>query len=83
MTQGAVPEPEAKQWQLPLWLAGAAAATTVVSIAAFEILMGAALLAAKILGLADPAVRQRVEAMQRENVDVILRDDAALKTQAG
>jgi len=32
--------------QIPLWLAGAAAATTVVSIAAFEILLGAALIAA-------------------------------------
>jgi O-antigen ligase len=31
--------------QIPLWLAGAAAATTVVSIAAFEILLGAALVA--------------------------------------
>lgn len=35
-----------KKEQLPLWLAGAAAATTVVSIAAFEILLGAALVAA-------------------------------------
>ncbi len=34
-----------KKEQIPLWLAGAAAATTVVSIAAFEILLGAALLA--------------------------------------
>jgi hypothetical protein len=35
-----------KKEQIPLWLAGAAAATTVVSIAAFEILLGAALVAA-------------------------------------
>lgn len=35
-----------KREQIPLWLAGAAAATTVVSIAAFEILLGAALIAA-------------------------------------
>ena len=34
--------------QIPLWLAGAAAATTVVSIAAFEILLGAALIAALV-----------------------------------
>ena len=34
-----------KKEQIPLWLAGAAAATTVVSIAAFEILLGAALVA--------------------------------------
>lgn len=33
-----------KKEQIPLWLAGAAAAATVVSIAAFEILLGAALL---------------------------------------
>jgi O-antigen ligase len=39
-------EDSLKREQLPLWLAGAAAATTVVSIAAFEILMGAALVAA-------------------------------------
>jgi O-antigen ligase len=35
-----------KTEQIPLWLAGAAAATTVVSIAAFEILLGLALVAA-------------------------------------
>jgi putative inorganic carbon (hco3(-)) transporter len=34
-----------KKEDLPLWLAGAAAATTVVSIAAFEILLGATLVA--------------------------------------
>jgi 5-(carboxyamino)imidazole ribonucleotide mutase len=43
---------------------------------------GAALLAAKILALGDPAIAGRIEAMQRENVEVILRDDEALKTQA-
>jgi O-antigen ligase len=35
--------------QIPLWLAGGAAVTTVVSIAAFEILLGAALLAALLI----------------------------------
>lgn len=35
-----------KKEQIPLWLAGAAAAATVVSIAAFEILLGMALVAA-------------------------------------
>ena len=40
---------------------------------------GAALLAAKILGLADPSIRERVEAARRENVEVILRDDDAVK----
>jgi putative inorganic carbon (HCO3(-)) transporter len=35
-----------KPEQIPVWLAGAAAATTVVSIAAFEILLGIALVAA-------------------------------------
>ena len=43
-----------KKEHLALWLAGAAAATTVVSIAAFEILLGAALLAV----LLDPSARE-------------------------
>jgi phosphoribosylaminoimidazole carboxylase PurE protein len=43
---------------------------------------GAALLAAKILALGDPAIRERIEAMQRENVEVILRDDKAIQTPA-
>ena len=44
---------------------------------------GAALLAAKILALADPAIAGRIEAVQRENVEVILRDDESLRSQAG
>jgi 5-(carboxyamino)imidazole ribonucleotide mutase len=40
---------------------------------------GAALLAAKILGVGNAAIRQRVESLQRENVETILRDDAALR----
>ena len=36
---------------------------------------GAALLAAKILGLGDPALRERVVARQQGNVDRIVEDD--------
>jgi phosphoribosylaminoimidazole carboxylase PurE protein len=39
----------------------------------------AALLAAKILGLVDPALRQRVAQFQMEQAGRILRDDAALQ----
>lgn len=39
---------------------------------------GAALLAAKILGLSDPEIRQKVEAMQKKNAAAILADDADL-----
>lgn len=39
---------------------------------------GAALLVAKILALADPAVRGRIEALQRAHHDKILVDDAEL-----
>ena len=44
---------------------------------------GAALLAAKMLALADPAIGDRIQALQRDNVEVILRDDEAVKVQAG
>ncbi len=37
---------------------------------------GAALLAAKILGLADPAVRERVATLQKQMVERVLDDDA-------
>ena len=40
---------------------------------------GAALLAAKILGLADPAVRERVAALQKQMVERVLDDDADIK----
>jgi len=40
---------------------------------------GAALLAAKILGLADPAVRKRVAALQKQMVERVLDDDAEIK----
>lgn len=36
---------------------------------------GAALLAAKILGLGDPALRERVVALQQHNLDRIISDD--------
>jgi len=36
---------------------------------------GAALLAAKILGLGDPALRERVVALQQHNLDRIMSDD--------
>ena len=36
---------------------------------------GAALLAAKILALADPAIKARVEALQQSNRNTILQDD--------
>lgn len=39
---------------------------------------GAALLAAKIIGLTDAAVRERVAALQRENSARLLADDAEL-----
>jgi len=39
---------------------------------------GAALLAARILGLGDPAIRERVEVLRQKNVDKIMGDDAAL-----
>jgi phosphoribosylaminoimidazole carboxylase PurE protein len=40
---------------------------------------GAALLAAKILGLADPSVRERVMAMQQHMRERILADDAEVR----
>ncbi len=40
---------------------------------------GAALLAAKILALGSPELRQRVQSIQRANADTILCDDAALR----
>jgi phosphoribosylaminoimidazole carboxylase PurE protein len=40
---------------------------------------GAALLAAKALGLADPSLRARVEAMQRQMRERILADDAEVR----
>lgn len=36
---------------------------------------GAALLAAKMLGLGDPAVRARIEVLRQENIDKIMADD--------
>ena len=41
----------------------------------------AALLAAKILGLADPAIRARVQAFQQEAVETVLAADASLVQQ--
>jgi phosphoribosylcarboxyaminoimidazole (NCAIR) mutase len=40
---------------------------------------GAALLAAKILALGSPELRQRVQSIHRANADTILCDDAALR----
>lgn len=40
---------------------------------------GAALLAAKILGLSDPAIRERVAALQKRAVERILTDDAEIQ----
>jgi 5-(carboxyamino)imidazole ribonucleotide mutase len=39
---------------------------------------GAALLAAKILGLSDPEVRQKIEAAQKAAADKIMRDDSQI-----
>ncbi len=39
---------------------------------------GAALLAAKILGLADPTVRARVIESQKRQADTVMADDEAL-----
>jgi phosphoribosylcarboxyaminoimidazole (NCAIR) mutase len=39
---------------------------------------GAALLAAKILGLVDPAILERIEELQQNNRDKITTDDAEL-----
>jgi phosphoribosylcarboxyaminoimidazole (NCAIR) mutase len=44
--------------------------------------VGAALLAAKILGVLDSTIRQQVEAFQRENAETILHDDEAMKIAA-
>jgi phosphoribosylaminoimidazole carboxylase PurE protein len=44
---------------------------------------GAALLAAKILGLNDAAIRERVIAKQKEMADRLLQDDAELHPSAG
>ncbi len=41
---------------------------------------GAALLAAKILGLADPEIRQKVKTVQHDNAQTILADDDELRT---
>lgn len=43
---------------------------------------GAALLAAKILALADSAIKQAVIALQQKNVDRILRDDEEMDKEA-
>ncbi len=40
---------------------------------------GAALLAAKILALGDPALKARIEAYQRKLVDTIVKDDEEVK----
>jgi 5-(carboxyamino)imidazole ribonucleotide mutase len=40
----------------------------------------AALLAAKILGMGDPAVQRRVTALQKEQANKILGDDSAMQT---
>ena len=40
---------------------------------------GAALLAAKILALGDPALKARIEAYQRKLVDIIVKDDEEVK----
>ena len=40
---------------------------------------GAALLAAKILALGDPALKARIEAYQRKLVDTIVKDDQEVK----
>ncbi len=39
---------------------------------------GAALLAAKILALVDPAVREHIEVLRQKNVDKIIADDTGL-----
>jgi len=41
---------------------------------------GAALLAAKILALGDPALRERIAQAQRQATEMIIADDAALRT---
>jgi 5-(carboxyamino)imidazole ribonucleotide mutase len=43
---------------------------------------GAALLAAKILALAAPEIAKRIEAMQHANIEVILKDDEAVKSKS-
>ena len=43
---------------------------------------GAALLAAKMLALADPEIVKRIEAMQHANIEVILKDDEAVKSKS-
>jgi 5-(carboxyamino)imidazole ribonucleotide mutase len=43
---------------------------------------GAALLAAKILALTDPEIAKRIEAMQHANIEVILKDDEAVKSKS-
>ncbi|MER3467515.1 MAG: 5-(carboxyamino)imidazole ribonucleotide mutase, partial [Thermoflexus sp.] len=42
---------------------------------------GAALLAAKMLGLADPAVRERVAAFQAQQRERLRRDDQEIQEQ--
>jgi 5-(carboxyamino)imidazole ribonucleotide mutase/phosphoribosylaminoimidazole-succinocarboxamide synthase len=42
---------------------------------------GAALLAAKIFGLTDATIRQKVAALQRQNAERLLADDAELNTK--
>jgi len=42
----------------------------------------AALLAAKILGVGNAAIRERIEALQRENAETIVSDDAGLREKA-
>jgi phosphoribosylcarboxyaminoimidazole (NCAIR) mutase len=39
---------------------------------------GAAFLAAKILGLGDPAIQERVVSLQQKNLDRIVTDDQTL-----
>src|SRR5262249_44968388 len=39
---------------------------------------GAALLAAKILAVADPAIRERITALQKQNAERLMADDAEL-----
>lgn len=42
---------------------------------------GAAILAAKILSLADPSIRERIAALQQANQRTLLEDDAKLQDQ--
>lgn len=44
---------------------------------------GAALLAAKILAVVDPAIRSRLAALQHDHAETIIQDDVKLRQEAG